>query len=569
MKKILSFVLALMMALSLCPLALANDTDDMFGQIKKVVTENGQYDPANRTYTLSKILSHTKITEPERMNDDTTYIADEDTYTESIIYSQASGELTFRYKYHSDYVLRKDKTGETDSWWIDDVAELYVPKIANEYKYCYDSYSSLTPNPLNLVYGGKLEATVVANELDRFASEDDFFKNVEMTYRGSWYFAESGAETKLCALLEALPEMLAEYGITFTYQSLGFAKYAPSQTHDVVEDFSELTIRANGKRVDFPDTQPYINADGRTMIPVRMAAEALGATVSWDAQANAAVIEKNGVEVRVPIGEDTLSVKKDDASSTVKMDTKAENKDGRTCVPIRFVAEALGAYIDYSADFNTVGIYQDVLTAEQIEKLRGYGYPSADYGEKYEGYLEKNGEKDTISRFGKNHRFYPSFADSFETAHEYCYRTDIGLDERSKLQFPRQGISVSYCHRDEFIKAFVDEIAAAIHYSSRYKDITFVADPSCVYQVDGPDYYMAVRGYVYVKYKTAGPETFSNRTRDIQYMVIENINGGKVGQTEIFPIEVCVFTKQPLKIDSVCGGVVRLDDSIRISNEAE
>jgi hypothetical protein len=38
-------------------------------------------------------------------------------------------------------------------------------------------------------------------------------------------------------------------------------------------------VRVNGKLVSFPDEQPFIQ-DGRTYIPVRFVAEALGADVS-------------------------------------------------------------------------------------------------------------------------------------------------------------------------------------------------------------------------------------------------------------------------------------------------
>jgi hypothetical protein len=54
------------------------------------------------------------------------------------------------------------------------------------------------------------------------------------------------------------------------------------------------------------------------------------------------------------------------------MDTAADNKDSRTFVPIRFVAEALGAWVGYSDLFNTVQIYQDQLSPAEITKLHSY-----------------------------------------------------------------------------------------------------------------------------------------------------------------------------------------------------
>jgi hypothetical protein len=55
------------------------------------------------------------------------------------------------------------------------------------------------------------------------------------------------------------------------------------------------------------------------------------------------------------------------------MDTAAVAKDGRTYVPIRFVAEALGAYVGYSDLYKCVEIVMpDELTADEIKRLRSY-----------------------------------------------------------------------------------------------------------------------------------------------------------------------------------------------------
>ena len=42
-----------------------------------------------------------------------------------------------------------------------------------------------------------------------------------------------------------------------------------------------LKIMLNGDQINFVDAQPYINEDGRTMVPVRFISEELGATVNW------------------------------------------------------------------------------------------------------------------------------------------------------------------------------------------------------------------------------------------------------------------------------------------------
>lgn len=152
--------------------------------------------------------------------------------------------------------------------------------------------------------------------------------------------------------------------ITLCTTALCIPAFAAEQT---------TNVRVNGYRVRFPDQQPIIDENSRTLIPVRFVAEELGAKVSWDGVQ--AIIEKDGITVNVPIDSNELTVIDPSGSTkTVEMDTAAVLKNGRTLVPIRFVAEAMGAWVSYSNSFNTVQIYDDVLTAKEIEEVHGLSY---------------------------------------------------------------------------------------------------------------------------------------------------------------------------------------------------
>ena len=127
-------------------------------------------------------------------------------------------------------------------------------------------------------------------------------------------------------------------------------------------------VRVNGRLVAFPDEKPFIQ-DGRTYIPVRFVAEALGADVSWSHEIQGAVIKKNNMELQLPIGSNIMTVIEDGIVSQVKMDVATMKQNGRTLVPIRFVAEALGAWVSFSNTYNTVQIYDDILTPEEVTAL--------------------------------------------------------------------------------------------------------------------------------------------------------------------------------------------------------
>ncbi|TLM99137.1 copper amine oxidase N-terminal domain-containing protein, partial [bacterium] len=54
-----------------------------------------------------------------------------------------------------------------------------------------------------------------------------------------------------------------------------------------------IKLMVNGKLISFPDAPPQI-VNGRTMVPARPLAEALGANVAWD-DANRTVVVTGGV----------------------------------------------------------------------------------------------------------------------------------------------------------------------------------------------------------------------------------------------------------------------------------
>lgn len=92
------------------------------------------------------------------------------------------------------------------------------------------------------------------------------------------------------------------------------------------------------------DAAPYIK-DGRTYVPVRYLALALGVAESDIEFENGVVTLTKGTDVvKLTIGSTSL-LKNDE---TITMDVAPEVVDGRTMLPARFVAEAFGALVGYA-----------------------------------------------------------------------------------------------------------------------------------------------------------------------------------------------------------------------------
>jgi len=119
--------------------------------------------------------------------------------------------------------------------------------------------------------------------------------------------------------------------------------------------------RVNDKPTKLP-VAPYLR-EGRTMVPVRFFAEVLGYTVDYDFSdpamkkvmiytpdnvSNAAMDEKQQSEKNRPfitlfINQTTVII----GGISVEMDTTPELVRGTTMVPLRFVAQTLGFYVDW------------------------------------------------------------------------------------------------------------------------------------------------------------------------------------------------------------------------------
>lgn len=112
-----------------------------------------------------------------------------------------------------------------------------------------------------------------------------------------------------------------------------------------------IKIMVNGKAVSF-DSPPYIDEHDRTMVPLRAIAEALGAEVGWKGQTRVVTIRKDGKASLFTIESNTAIF----SGVRVEMDTCPVIRAERTMLPVRYVAESLGAMVDWNKDTRTVTI---------------------------------------------------------------------------------------------------------------------------------------------------------------------------------------------------------------------
>jgi len=82
-----------------------------------------------------------------------------------------------------------------------------------------------------------------------------------------------------------------------------------------IEAAPDVSVKVDGQYVSFPDQKPYIDSANRTMVPVRAPMEMMGCTVDWNANTRQAIITKGDKTAVFTIGKNTYTV--NDQSKTM------------------------------------------------------------------------------------------------------------------------------------------------------------------------------------------------------------------------------------------------------------
>lgn len=207
----------------------------------------------------------------------------------------------------------------------------------------------------------------------------------------------------------------------------------------------DFNVTVNG--VEYKPTNgepsPYINDDKRTMVPVRFVSSQLGISddnVSWDSSTQTATIIQGNTNIAITVGQSIIKVTEDGVTQRIIMDTQAEVTNGRTFIPARYIAEALGARIEWNSSTQTVLILTDDKVAD------GPDQPNIPDQEEYE--KDPYGRIIRTTNLPKNHKDYPYILASIPNEmYEMKYSTAIdgfitsAENYHDKEEFSKENVS--------------------------------------------------------------------------------------------------------------------------------
>ena len=121
-----------------------------------------------------------------------------------------------------------------------------------------------------------------------------------------------------------------------------------------VEGSGPIGVTVDGNPITFSRAQP-VEVHGSVLVPLRGVFEALGANVDYDSATSTITARGTGRLVVLVIGASSATIN----GQTQPLSQPAQVVNGTTLVPLRFVAEALGDYVEWVADTHMVQIQRE------------------------------------------------------------------------------------------------------------------------------------------------------------------------------------------------------------------
>ncbi len=148
-----------------------------------------------------------------------------------------------------------------------------------------------------------------------------------------------------------------------------FSAYAADTALDVVVSLQidNPIMEINGTETEIDKgrgTTPLV-VDNRTIVPIRAIIEAFGGTVSWNQKEQAVLLSMKDDSIKLVIGSNTAYLN----GKMHTLDVAPAVINGRTMLPIRFIAEGFNLGVAWESDTRTVSVIRNVFEQHEYDYL--------------------------------------------------------------------------------------------------------------------------------------------------------------------------------------------------------
>ena len=233
----------------------------------------------------------------------------------------------------------------------------------------------------------------------------------------------------------------------------------------------DISVVLDGEKLDF-DVAPIME-DGRVLVPLRTIFKKYGAVLEWNGKFNktsAQIRGANGVYVSVQIGKE-IAYKN---NSSFKLEIAPKMVDGRTFVPVRFIAKVLEAKVSWDEKTKTVFIKDSQFDYEKVMKYLKDGdltaarniainsYPKSNFP-----YMGRNADlsigftyyfpEGEATRFYKEEGSKISFVEAIDEVFKVTWQARIGNHEPESDRILESQDTISNYKNNYYKKAAVIE----------------------------------------------------------------------------------------------------------------
>ncbi|MEX2415833.1 MAG: stalk domain-containing protein, partial [Paenibacillaceae bacterium] len=134
--------------------------------------------------------------------------------------------------------------------------------------------------------------------------------------------------------------------------------FSPAAVFATYYQEKEVLLKLNGAYLIYSSSSmPYIDEHSRTLVPLRIISDALNGTIHWNNQEKEVGMKSATLQITAKLNSPNISVN----GHEVKVDTSFKVKNGTVMVPIKWIAEGLGASWSYDPQYLLVSLDHDAF----------------------------------------------------------------------------------------------------------------------------------------------------------------------------------------------------------------
>lgn len=255
----------------------------------------------------------------------------------------------------------------------EDPAAVYEMELINMLYHKNEGYPSWSDNDFDMIldrHGEELSSAVKAN-VELWSSR----WNYQMNYYGRTEAEVIQPENpnKISNLARGIDKVMGLNGMTSMDQFLDYGTLLPQgpETRQWVADALEkarevIYVYLDGEEIvpaggyhQLPEVLPGRAQNGRTLVPIRVVAEALGADVEWVAETSQIRLSRAGEEIVMTLGQTEAARN----GTAFQMDVAPFAEAGTTFVPVRYIAEFFGQKVEWDGPAHSVLVTEDKSVA--------------------------------------------------------------------------------------------------------------------------------------------------------------------------------------------------------------